>query len=407
MPAAANLLRRAASLLDAQDRRRLELLPELGEALMEIGEFAWAEVFLDQAVEGAIAHEDVRLEADAVLTRLLVRHHASTDLDAWRKEVDGETQRFIPILEGQDADYELAKAWRMVAFIHGPVLRWQQVAAAQQKALGHARKAGRPRQEARASSGFTIALRDGPTPVADAIARCEEIIDAGLVDRQAEALVLCSLSYLEAMRANFARARELYVKARAMFEEVGAAVLAAHTSLTSGRVELLAGDAAAAEAELRRDYDELGRMGERYFRPLVGALLAQALHAQGKLAEARELADEARHLADADDIETQGVLRAITARLHADSGDDDEAETLARESVELLRKTDAPVMQADVLLHLGFVLKERGQLEEARAVLEEAAELYRIKGVTPGDARVRELLAELPRSPQAGLRQPA
>ena len=408
MPAAANLLRRAATLLDAQDPRRLELLPELGEALMEIGEFAWAELFLDEALEGAIAHADVRLEADAVLTRLLVRHHASTDLDAWREEVDAETQRLIPILEREDADYELAKAWRMVAFVHGSVCRWEQVAASQQRALAHARKAGRPRQEARASSGFTIALRDGPTPVEDAIARCEEIVGAGLVDRQAEALVLCSLSYLEAMRANFVRARELYVKARAMFVEVGAAVLAAHTSLTSGRVELLAGDAAAAEVELRRDYDELGRMGERYFRPLVGALLAQALHAEGKLAEARSLADEARHLADEDDIETQGVWRAISARLHSLEGDDDQAEALARESVELLRKTDAPVMQADVLLHLGFVLKDRGQLEEARAVLEEAAELYSTKGVTPGNARVRELLAELPRSAEPGrTRQPA
>ena len=408
MPAAANLLRRAANLLEAEDRRRLELLPELGEALMETGEFAWAEVFLDQAVDGAVAQHDLRLEADAVLTRLLVRHHASTDLDAWREEVDEETQRLIPILEAKDADYELAKAWRMVAFIHGSVCRWEQVAAAQQRALAHARKAGRPRQEARASSGFTIALRDGPTPVDEAIARCEEIISAGLVDRQAEALVLCSLSYLEAMRANFPRARELYAKARAMFEEVGAAVLAAHTSLTSGRVELLAGDAAAAEAELRRDYDELGAMGERYFRPLVGALLAQAMLAEGKLGEARALAEEARQLADEDDIETQGVLRAITARLHSSNGDNDDAEVLARESVELLRTTDAPVMQADVLLHLGFVLKERGQLEEARAVLEEAAELYRTKGVTPSDARVRELLAELPRSPEPGrTRQPA
>jgi tetratricopeptide (TPR) repeat protein len=408
MPAAANLLRRAATLLDAQDRRRLELLPELGEALMEIGEFAWAEVFLDQAVEGAIAHADPRLEADAVLTRLLVRHHAATDLDAWREEVDEETKRLIPILEGHDADYELAKAWRMVAFIHGSVCRWEQVAAAQQKALAHARRAGRPRQEARASSGFTIALRDGPTPVEEAIARCEEIVSAGLVDRQAEALVLCSLSYLEAMRANFTRARELYAKARAMFVEVGAAVLAAHTSLTSGRVELLAGDAAAAEAELRRDYEELGRMGERYFRPLVGALLAQALYAEGKFGDARALAEEARQLADEDDIETQGVWRAISARLYASDGDTDEAEALARESVELLRKTDAPVMQADVLLHLGFVLKDRGQLEEARAVLEEAAELYRTKGVTPSDARVRELLAELPRSADSDrTRQPA
>ena len=102
------------------------------------------------------------------------------------------------------------------------------------------------------------------------------------------------------------------------------------------------------------------------------------------------------------------MLRAITARLHSSTGAEVDAEALARESVELLRKTDAPVMQADVLLHLGFVLKDRGQLEEARAVLEEAAELYRAKGVTPGDAKVRELLAELPRSAESGLsRQPA
>ena len=407
MPAAANLLRRAAALLEAEDLGRLQLLPELGEALMETGEFAWAEIFLDEAVAGALAHADVRLEADAVLTRLLVRHHASRDLDAWRDEVDGETQRLIPMLERQSADYELAKAWRMVAFVHGSVCRWEEVASAQQRALAHARKANRPRQAARASSGYTIALRDGPTPVEDAIARCEEIVEAGLVDRQAEALVLCSLSYLEAMRGNFDRARELYTRARTMFTEVGAAVLAAHISLTSGRVELLAGDAATAEAELRRDYETLGQMGERYFRPLVAALLAQSLYAQGKYVEAGTLAEEARELADEDDIETQGLWRAIAALVRAGAGDAEEAEALARESVVLLRKTDAPVMQADMLLHLAIVLKERGQLEEAGAVLEEASSLYRAKGVRPGDARAGELVAELARSRDRPAAQPA
>ena len=395
MPAAANLLRRATKLLETGGRERLELLPELGEALMESGEFAWAEVFLDEAVEGAIALGDVRLEADAALTRLLVRHHAATDLDAWRNDVESETQRLIPVLESASADYELAKAWRMVAFIHGPVCRWEQVASAQQRAVAHARKAGRARQEARASSGYTIALRDGPTAVADAIARSEEIVQAGLVDRQAEALVLCSLSYLEGMRGNFDRARELYLQARGLFEELGAAVLAAHTSLTSGRVELLAGNAAAAEAELRRDYDALGVMGERYFRPLVAAVLAQALHAQGKFAEARELVDEAHGMADEDDIETQAVWRAVAARLHAEDGAVEEAEELARESVSLLRSTDAPVMQADVLIHLALVLRDRGQLEEARGVLEEARDLYRAKGVVPSEAKIGELLSEL------------
>jgi class 3 adenylate cyclase/tetratricopeptide (TPR) repeat protein len=406
MSAASNLLRRAASLLDVEDLRRLELLPELGEALMETGEFAWAEVFLDQAVEGARAHDRTQLEADAILTRLLVRHHAASDLEAWRNEVDAETQRLIPILEREAADYELAKAWRMVAFVHGSVCRWEQVAAAQQRALEHARRAARPRQEARASSALTMALRDGPTPVAEAIAHCEKIIEAGLIDRQAEALVLCSLSYLEGMRGNFDYARELYARARTIFLEVGAAVLAAGTSLTSGRIELLAGNAVEAEDHLRRGYDALGEMGERYLRPLVGAVLAQALYVQGKFAEAGALAEEARELADEDDIETQGLWRAVAAQVRAADGDVEDAEVLARESVELLRQTDAPVMQADMLLHLGMVLKDRGQLDEARAVLEEASGLYRDKGVIPADARAGELLAELARPERTLERQP-
>ena len=53
MPAAANLLRRASALLPAEDDDRLVLLPLLGEAYMEIGEFAWSTVFLDEAVEVA------------------------------------------------------------------------------------------------------------------------------------------------------------------------------------------------------------------------------------------------------------------------------------------------------------------------------------------------------------------
>ena len=39
MPAAANLLRRAAMVLPERDPSRLELIPDLGEALLEVGEF--------------------------------------------------------------------------------------------------------------------------------------------------------------------------------------------------------------------------------------------------------------------------------------------------------------------------------------------------------------------------------
>jgi hypothetical protein len=52
-------------------------------------------------------------------------------------------------------------------------------------------------------------------------------------------------------------------------------------------------------------------------------------------------------------------------------------------------------MQADVLLHLALVLRDRGLLEEARGVLEEARDLYRAKGVVPSETKIGELLSEL------------
>ena len=70
---------------------------------MEIGEFAQADRCLDEAVEAADALGDAALEADAVLTRLLVAHHTADDLDAWRADVQRETDRLIPLLEQEDA----------------------------------------------------------------------------------------------------------------------------------------------------------------------------------------------------------------------------------------------------------------------------------------------------------------
>ena len=119
MAAAANLLGRSVDLLPEDAPERIELLPELGEALMEIGEFADAQALLDEAVAAAASLGDPTLEADAILTRLLVAHHTLDDLEGWRSEVQQEAERLIPLLEHEDAAAVRAKAWRMVAFVHG------------------------------------------------------------------------------------------------------------------------------------------------------------------------------------------------------------------------------------------------------------------------------------------------
>ena len=109
--------------------------------------------------------------------------------------------------------------------------------------MSHAARA----QEHRLSTGFIASLATcalyGRTPVPQAISQCEELLARAEGDRKAEALILWTMSHLEAMGGSFDRARELYRQSRAMLEELGWKVRAALTSLVSGPVEMLAGNA--------------------------------------------------------------------------------------------------------------------------------------------------------------------
>jgi predicted ATPase/class 3 adenylate cyclase len=393
MSAAANLLRRAAMLLPTEDPTRLALLPQLAEALMEIGEFPWAILFLDEASE--LASGDPRLQADIVLTRLLVRHHVEENLEQWREEVAREAERLIPTLQEQGADAELAKAWRLLGFVHGSVCRYGEAAAAVKEAAEHARRANDLRLEARNVSSYTLAALYGPTPAREAIEHCEHLITEGLSDRQAEALVLCSLGQLRAMQGEYEHARELVRAARTVLNDLGVIVLAAATAIDSARVELLAGDLVTAERELRRADETLTALGEKYLLPPLAAVLAQVVYAQGRTDEAEEITRRAEELADADDVEPQALWRSVRAKVLAGRDLAEEAEGLAREAVRLMRTTDAPGMQADALLDLAAVLGRSTSRDEARAVAAEAEALYRSKGNTAAAARAAALLAAL------------
>jgi tetratricopeptide (TPR) repeat protein len=382
--------------LPEDDRARLELLPNLGEAMMEIGEFAWAETFLDEAVDAAKVTEDARLEAAAVLTRLLVRHHATDDLEGWREEVEREANHAIDRLEGDDSAHaELTKAWRLVGFVHGSALRYGDAADAVQRAIEHAQLAGDTRQEARSASSYTLAALEGPTPVPEAIERCEKLLAQGLANRQADAYVLAVLAHLRAMQGDFEEARELYTRARALFEELGLAVLATWTSFRSGAVEMLAGDPARAEEELRKDVETLTEMGEKFTLPPLTAHLAQSVFAQGRAEEAAEIAEIAKELAAEDDLEAQVLWRGVRAKVLATEGDFEEAERLAREAVELMRTSDAPVKRADALMDLAEVLVKSGQTHAAQEVIEESRRLYESKQSSVARAQAEALLAEL------------
>ncbi len=395
MRAAANLWRRSAQLLPERSRERLELLPSLGEALMEMGEFSEAQGYLSQAVVGAAALDDQRLEADATLTRLLVAHHTVEDLDAFRAEVRREVDRVLPSLNGDEAATVRAKAWRMVAITHGIVCLWQETTDALEHAIAAARRAEDARLVARLSAQYVLALSEGPVPATEAIARAETVMSEGLVDRQAEAVVLLELAPLRAMIGDVETARELYAQGGDILRELGNTVIAAWTSHASSFVELLAGDPQAAESLLRADYDALTAIDEQYFRPFIAALLARALLALGRATEAGEFAAVAAQLASADDVETQVIVRSVRARILASKGAFERAVTLADEAVELAARTDCLVQRGDALLALADVLRSSGAAKDSKPALQYALELFERKENFVQAAQTRKLLRDL------------
>jgi len=393
MPAAANLLRRTVALLPSESRDRLVLLPDLAEAMMSIGEFAWAETFLDEAIEMAEAAGEGALAASARLLRVRVRGHSAEPED-WTEQVAAEAERGLPLLEAAGDHVELARALRVLTWAHGTACRYGEAAAAAQRAMEEAALGDDERQRQHAASQYAIAALYGPTPVPEAIARCQEIVAEAAEDRRTQGLVMSLLSGLMAMRGEFAAARDLYTRARLMLSDLGRSVVAASTSQQSCLVEMLAQDPAAAERELRRDFAELEEMGEKYFLSTAAGELAQAVYAQGRYAEAEELTRTAEELSAEDDLTSQALWRSVRAKALARRGLDVEAEELAREAVQLLRDTDALVLRADALEDLAEVLAFHGA-DEGRAPLEEALGLLERKENVVSAERVRAAVRAL------------
>jgi ATP/maltotriose-dependent transcriptional regulator MalT len=283
-------------------------------------------------------------------------------------------------------------------FIHGTSGRYDLAADAATKVAEHARAAADHRLVGLGAMGYAATALHGPTPVADAIRRCEELSDEVRGDRKAEAIILGVLSVLHAMDGDFERARRLYRRGHEMLADLGPSVTAASTSVEWSRVELLAGDPAAAEEGLRADFLALDALGERYFRSTVAALLGATLYERGAYEEAGRFTTLAAELADSDDAYSQAAWRAVRAKLHVRAGDIDAGLATAREAVGIAAGTLDIDQHADTLVDLAEVHRLAGDPESSGPPLREALELYERKGDRVSAERVRSLLEGVPAS---------
>ena len=344
LPAAVGLLTRAVSLLPDDHAARRELLPVLGSALMRTGDFSRAERILTQALDAARAASDRRLELRTLIEREFFRVFTSRE-----ESVEGivaVTDSAIPLLEELDDHLGLAKAWWLKSEVDLIACRWGARVENLERAVEYARAAQDKSEQGTLAAQLAWALYCGPTPVDEAIARCESLLAELPDDRSLRASVTGSIAGLRAMKQDFEEARRLQVAARALYEALGQRFRLAARSLIAADIEALAGRPDEARSILRWAFGELQEMGITTVMSTLAAFLADALAAEGSLEDALHYSKISEQHAAGLDVATQVMWRVARANALGDVG-------LARDAVALADPTDYPDVKARALLAAG------------------------------------------------------
>jgi tetratricopeptide (TPR) repeat protein len=234
----------------------------------------------------------------------------------------------------------------------------------------------------------------GPTPVSEGLRRAEALTDALGNDKWKQGWSSRAVIGFYGLDGRFDEARELLAQTRSILEELGRPLELCTLAFWSGPLELLAGDAVAAEREVAAACDGLEAAGEKGWLSTMATLLAEALYAQGRLDEAEAAVQQSREAATSDDFNAQAGWRAAHAKILARRGELEEAERLARGAVEIIDRSDELSHQGDFRVGLAEVLRLAGRTEESIRVLEQALERYEQKENRVSADATRALLAE-------------
>ncbi|MBA2293744.1 MAG: hypothetical protein H0W16_01290, partial [Actinobacteria bacterium] len=343
-------------------------------ALWSTGERARADETLGSALAVASASGDERLTWHARLERTS-RHGLAHEHDA--EDLLSVAEEARAVFERTGDGLGLARAWRRIAVVHLLHGRFGRAVEADEQALEHAARVGHGREESRIVDTLCTALLYGPVPADEAIARCEELLERARGRPALEAAVLSSLAGLVAMRCRFDEARDMYRRARRLWEELGLRYAVAGLTQVGGEIELLAGCADEAERELRVGAEILEPVGGA---PLQSALLARALARQGQVDQADALALRALDAAGGHEIQAEVIALATRAAIAAADGRDGEALALAQAAVGRSQEADAPNLHADALVALARCHAAGGRTDDSATALHRSLLAYAAKG---------------------------
>ena len=373
---------------------RADLLRLLGTVLFEAGDLAQAQAVLSEGcavaqAAGLSAAVQARIRLN--LTEIRIPEGGGSPSPT---ETLAECQTALATLQSQGDLEGMAEAWLTIGQLRID-LGDPTCEEAFERAVDCARRSGHHRAELKASRWLVFSFTLIPIRVDIAIDRAEQLLETHSGDAWAEAMIGAPLSTLYAYAGRFTDARAAITRAQAVALRSGARLDQAVSTFFMGEVDTMAGDPAAAEAKVRQGCETLRAIGERGYLASGLPMLAEAVYAQGRLAEADQLTREAEALAEADDLDAQTRWRATQAKVLARRGQFTAARQLAREAEALIALTSFTILQAGVLEAKAEVAKLAGEPDEAVGYLRAALHIYEEQQATALAGRARAALASL------------
>jgi class 3 adenylate cyclase len=377
-PATIALLERARTLLPTDDRELPAVLTTLGSALVNVGDIPAAESALVEAVEVA---ESLGLRAVELHARIELQFiRAFAEQTPVEQSVELAREAIVE-LEPLGDELALARAWWLRSSGDLAAGRWQARGEAIERALEHARRARAGVEMVGTLAGLLgQALLHGPTQVEEAIARLEGLPEELGLDAPLRSSVHTSLAGLLAMRGSLEEARSLLRDAAATNEEFGLRFRRATQAFVGAQIELLAGDTAAAERELRASSAAFDEFGAATSATTHRALLAEVLARAGRGEQVEELTRRVAAEAPDHDLVTQVLWRCALARVRAREGAAQEALDLTAAARRRLVAAEFPQLEIAALRASAEAAAAAGASAEAERLLNDARKVAEAKG---------------------------
>ncbi len=384
--AATNLLERALGTVPEGERLHRRIAIDLAEQLVDSGELTRADELLCTAQEDP----DTALRAAVARLDWLVAARPEEVVPT----MESKLPELLDRLTRAGDEVGIAKAHLAGFHMHWIASRATPAGEEVRLAAVHARKAGEEGLRERALGWYIATLIWGRAD-ARAIAEALDEIERETPGPYLGAFIDLGRGEIARLDGRFDDSRRVTTRAIEGLEGLGMHTMTAASAHHLSEVELSAGDPGAAVTTLLRSDAMLAKTGERSFRSTTQARLAKAQDLVGDNDAAAAALELAEQLGAVEDVINYAITHAVRARRALAQGDVVVAEQWARSAVRNAFATDFIITQADAKLELGRVLASAGRLDEARAEMVQARDLYEAKGDRPRARKARTAINDL------------